>query len=207
MERVQSRVPDPKWMKGSPLKGALLALLLELDEPIHVYRLATLLARRLEPVMRVEREGVYGMLDVLERLGLVTCEIRKGERGGLRNDQRFYSASEKTESAVAEWMAAPVFDGTAKAELLIRIAVSQPAHAPILLEKLLMCEVRCLDLLKKDDEQNDRGESASPSTWKGLAIGVVSAWTKEHTQVELEWIMTTREWICDYALKHEATRP
>jgi DNA-binding PadR family transcriptional regulator len=193
-------------MKGSPLKGALLALLLELDEPIHVYRLATLLARRLEPVMRVEREGVYGMLDVLERLGLVTREIRKGERGGLRNDQRFYSASEMTGPAVTEWMAAPVSDGTAKVELLIRIAVSQPSHAPILLEILRMCEVRCLDRLSRYEKQTNRGENVAPSTWKGLAIGVVSLWTKKHTQAELEWIMSTRDWMDDYILKHEAAR-
>ena len=209
MDRAQSRALDPKWMRGSPLKGAVLALLLELGEPIHVYKLATLLARRLESVVRVEREGVYGMLEVLDRLGLVACEVRKGERGGLRNDQRFYGASETTQEAVAEWMASPVLDGTAKLEVLIRIAVSQPADAKVLLEILSMCEVRCLERTgddDKDDEQAKEAERPAPSTWRGMGIQCVSVWTKKHAQAELEWIMSTRDWICDYVSKNEVAR-
>src|ERR1700733_5284398 len=36
---------DGKWMRGSPFRGALLALILELDEPTHTWKLATLLER------------------------------------------------------------------------------------------------------------------------------------------------------------------
>lgn len=204
---MQVRAPDPRWMKRSPLKGALLALLLELDEPTHVYRLATLLARRLEPVIRVERDGVYGMLEALERLGLVACEIRISETGGLQKDQRFYRPSEMTEPAVEAWMVAPVSDGAAKLELLIKIAVSRPSNAPALLEVLRMREVSCLDRLKERETALDRAADAAPSTWKGLAIGSVSIWTEKHAQAELEWIMSTRDWMRDYAVRQETAGP
>ncbi len=49
-------------MKGSPLEGALLALLLEFDQPTYPWRMATLLGRRLGLASGTDRDFVYRML-------------------------------------------------------------------------------------------------------------------------------------------------
>ena len=59
-------VDGTSWMRGSsPLKGALLGLLLQ--HPGHGYDLALRLHRRLGPAWQIEAKGLYPMLAQLER--------------------------------------------------------------------------------------------------------------------------------------------
>lgn len=102
-------------LKGSPLRGALLALLLELGEPIHGYGLAMLLAERLGPAERVEVNSVYRMLRDFEVCGLVVSELRE-DRSGRRPPKRLYRATDLTEAAVSQWKAAPMPDGPVKVD-------------------------------------------------------------------------------------------
>ena len=67
---------DRRQTTGSPLRGALLALLVSEGEPLSGYRLATLVERRLGPAWRVTRQSVYGALERLLEDGLVTSAAK-----------------------------------------------------------------------------------------------------------------------------------
>src|SRR5580693_8844835 len=110
-------------MRGSPLKGALLALLLELNEPTHPWRLATLVERRLGPASGIDYGVVYRMLTALVEQGLVACTMRTNEDG---RSQKVYGATGLTERALGEWMATPASDDATRTELQIKFAFSRP---------------------------------------------------------------------------------
>ncbi len=181
-------------MKGSPLKGALLALLLELDEPTYPWRLATLVGRRLGPASGIDPNVVYKMLAVLVEQRLVACTTRKDVDGGL---QKVYGVTDLTERALSEWIATPVSGEATRTELQIKFAFSRPCDVPVLLQTLDTYELQCLDRLGECLEAE-----APMSSWTGLRMNVASSWTEERLQGELRWIMRTRESMLDYVAKH-----
>ncbi len=187
-------------MKGSPLKGALLALLLELDEPVHPWRLATLLERRLGPGSGVDGGVVYKMLPVLARDGLAACTMRENETGNLR-EQKVYGPTDLTEGAVTDWIAMPVADDGTRMELQVKIAFSRPSDAPVLLGLLDSYEMRCMERLLDclDAEM-------SMLSWLGVAMNAACSWTKEHLEAEERWIMQTRESIRAFQRQSAARR-
>lgn len=195
-----ARIVDKKWVKGSPLKGALLALLLELEEPTHPYRLATLLAERLGPSLRFEAESVYKMLKAFEEAGLVASELRENEVGNWRR-QSVYRPTDLTEQAVGLWMAVPVSDDAARPELLVKIAFSRPSDIPVLLDALNALEIRRMDRLG----ECERAE-VPMSSWTELATNAACDWTEEHLHADLRWIMSTRDWMRDYATQNNVFR-
>lgn len=196
---MPAAAPHARRLKGSPLKGALLALLLELGEPTHAYRLAALLERRLKSVMPVEENAVYKMLKALELSGLVASEVRHAEDAGSSKTRRYYRPTDYTLPAARAWMAAPLSDRAAEQELLIKIAVSQPSDAPVLLEMLQMRANRCLERLKEDDEEEAQDVVAPPSTWKGMTINIVSGRPEIQAESEMEWIVRARKSIFEYS--------
>ncbi len=185
---------DRKWMRGSPLKGALLALLLELGEPTHPWRLATLAARRLGPASAIDPGFVYKMLTTLVEQGLVDCRMGKNDDGA---PQKVYGATDLTERAVSEWMATPVSENAIRAELQIKFAFSRPCDVLVLLRTLDTYERQCLDRLAECLDAE-----VPMSSWTGLRMNVSSTWTEERLEGELRWIMRTRESMLDYAVKH-----
>jgi DNA-binding PadR family transcriptional regulator len=187
-------------MKGSPLRGALLALLLDLGEPAHPWRLATSLARRLGPVSGIDRNAVYKMLDGLAGQGLVVCMTRENDSGSWRR-QKVYGVTEMTERAVSDWMTTPVSGEWSRAELQVKIAFSRPSDAPVLLRMLDLYERQCMDRLLECE-----GAEVLMSSWLGLTMNAVCKRTEEHLEAELRWIMRTRESMRDYEARHGATR-
>lgn len=181
---------DRKWMRGSPLKGALLALVLELDEPTYPWRLATLAARRLGPASGIDPGVVYKMLAALAEQGLVACTTRKDDDG---RSQKVYGATDLTERALSEWMATPVAGEATRTELQIKFAFSRPCDAPVLLQTLGTYELQCLDRLAECLDAE-----VLMSSWTGLRMNVASTWTEERLEGELRWIMRTRESMRDY---------
>jgi DNA-binding PadR family transcriptional regulator len=186
---------DRKWMRrGSPLRGALLALMLELDEPTHPWKLATLLERRFGPASEIDYNFVYKMLTGLMKQGLVACTVRQNDDGGA---QKVYGATDLTEPALSEWMATPVAVEGSRTELQIKFAFSRPCDAPVLLETLDTHERWCLGLLAECLDAE-----VPMSSWTGLRMNVASTWTEERLEGELRWIMRTRESMRDYGTKH-----
>lgn len=185
---------DRKWMRGSPLKGALLALLLELDEPTYPWRLAMLASRRLGPASGIDPGVIYKMLAALAEQGLVACTTRRDDDG---HSQKVYGATDLTGRALSEWMATPVAGEAIRTELQIKFAFSRPCDAPVLLQTLDMYESQCLDRLAECLDAE-----VLMSSWTGLRMNVASTWTEERLEGELRWIMRTRESMRDYATKH-----
>lgn len=184
-----------KLMRGSPLKGALLALLLELGEPTHPYRLATLLARRLGPASRVDHDAVYKMLTPLVKAGLVGCEVRDKATGSWQR-QRVYRATELTEDARRAWMAAPLSYEVAREDLRVRIAFSRASDAPVLLGALDVFEMQCMEQLEECE-----AHGVPVGTWPGVVLNVACDWADEHVRADLSWVMNTRESIREYTVR------
>ena len=183
-------------MKGSPLKGALLALLLELDEPAYPWRLATALERRLAPVSGIDRDAVYKMLPVLARQGLAVCTMRENETGSLRR-QKVYGVTELTERAVGDWIATPVSGEWPRTELQVKIAFSRPSDAPVLLRMLDIYEMQCVERLLEFEDGD-----VLMSSWMGVTKNVSCTWREEHLKAELSWIMGARESMRDYQARY-----
>jgi hypothetical protein len=196
---VPASAIDRKWMKGSPLKGALLALLLELDEPAIPWKLATSLERRLGSVSGIDRDAVYKMLPILARQDLAACTIREDESSNYRQ-QKVYGPTELTELAVSDWIAAPVSDEATRAELQVRIAFSRPFDAPILLPMLDMYERRCME------RRSECNEEVPMSSWVGVSMNAARSWTKAHLDAELLWTMRTRDLIRDYLVRWDVAQ-
>jgi DNA-binding PadR family transcriptional regulator len=188
-----------RWMRGSPFRGALLALILELDEPVHPWKLATLLERRFGPASEIDYNGVYKMLTSLMEQGLVACAMRRNDDGGV---QKVYGATDLTERALSEWMATPVAEEGSRTELQIKFAFSRPCDVSVLLQTLDTHERRCLGRLAECLEAE-----VPMSSWTGLRMNIASTWTEERLEGELRWIMRTRESMHDYAAKHGSPQP
>lgn len=184
---------DRKWMKGSHLKGALLALLLELDEPTYPWKLTTLIGRRLGAAAGDDPNVVYKMLQALAAQRLVACTKRTDHEG---RSQKIYGVTDLTERALSEWMASPITGDTIRTELQTKFAFSRPCDADVLLRTLDTYERQCLDRL---GQCLDVG--VEMSSWTGLRMNIASSWTQERLEGELRWIMRTRESMRDYAAK------
>jgi DNA-binding PadR family transcriptional regulator len=187
-------------MRGSHLKGALLALLLEIGEPAHPWWLATALKRRLGPASGIDHDVVYGMLAGLESHGLVACTTRENDRGNWRR-QKVYGATDLTEPALSDWISTPVSHEANCTELQVKIAFSRPSDAPVLLRMLDAYEKQCTNRLSECE-----AAEVLMLSWMGMAMNVACTWTEEHLQAELRWIMRTRESMRDYEARHGAAQ-
>lgn len=190
---MSAAVSEKKQVGGSPLRGALLALLVsEGDQPLGGYRLGTLVERRLGPAWRVTRQSVYGTLDRLEEDGLVSSSVKEAT-GRVGEGQRVYSATERAEAAVAAWMETPVSKEPMRAELQAKIAMSSARHAPQLLRALDDYERDCFAMLRKTQEAE-----VPMSSWGGLAMNLTRMAVDESLQAELRWIVMARRWIAEF---------
>src|SRR5580704_2836510 len=127
--------PDRRYASGSPLRGALLALLVNEGDALSGYRLATLAERRLGPAWRVTRQSVYGALERLVEDGLVSSTA-KITFHGTGEGQRVYSATAQAADALEAWMESPATREPVRVELQARIALSRAPDAPHLLRAL-----------------------------------------------------------------------
>jgi DNA-binding PadR family transcriptional regulator len=182
---------ERRLVTGSPLRGALLALLLseQTRGPLGGYRLTTLVERRLGPAWRVTRQSVYGALERLEDEGVVASINRDAAGSG----QRVYAATSAAPAVLEEWMRRPVSREPVRVELQAKIAVSQPEHAPHLLEALDGYERDCFEMLRKTREAE-----VTPGSWAALAMNLTRAAVDEGIQAELRWVAVARRWINEF---------
>jgi DNA-binding PadR family transcriptional regulator len=193
---TQAAAPNRKPIGGSPLRGAVLTLLVsEGDQPLGGYRVGTLIERRLGPGWRVTRQSVYGILARLEEDGLVSSA--RGRGGG--DGQRLYAATELAYGAVDQWMDTPVAKEPMRVELLAKIAVSRPQDAARLLRALDHYERECFELLGKT-----QATEVPMGSWAGLAMNLTRAAVDESVQADLRWITLARRWIEEFAAGQRA---
>jgi DNA-binding PadR family transcriptional regulator len=198
---MPAEMPEKKPANGSPLRGALLALLVsEGEQPLGGYRLGTLVERRLGPAWRVTRQSVYGTLDRLEEDGLVSSSWKETNARGSEG-QRVYSATERADAAVAAWMETPVGKEPMRVELQAKIAMSSAAHAPQLLRALDGYERDCFEMLRKTEQAE-----VPLGSWTGLAMNLTRMAVDESLQAELRWIALARRWIVEFVEDQSGSR-
>jgi len=196
---MSGKIAGREQLSGSPLQGALLALLLgEQEQQLHGYMLTTLVERRLGPAWGVTRQSVYGALNRLEEEGLVSSTW-KTAAVGRGHGQRVYTATERAETALSEWMRSPVSKEPVRVELQAKIAMSRAKDAPQLLLALDAYERECFEMLRQTNEAE-----VPMGSWAGLAMNLTRVGVDESIQAELRWIATARRWIDEFLAAHPA---
>lgn len=114
----------------SPLKGALLALLVQ--GPSYGYELANRLERQLGPSWPILRPSLYRMLRALQSEGLISSESSDDA-----NPARIvYRATDLAEPALVAWMDSPVPLEQGQLQLQARMVVARREDLPRLLVAL-----------------------------------------------------------------------
>lgn len=113
----------------SPLKGALLALLVQ--APSYGYELANRLERQLGPSWPILRPSLYRMLRALRAEGLISYESSAGSSARI-----VYRATERAEPAFVAWMERPLPFEDAQLQLQARMVVARREDLPRLLVAL-----------------------------------------------------------------------
>jgi DNA-binding PadR family transcriptional regulator len=180
---------DRRLASGSPLRGALLALISEGEQPHGAYKLWSLVDRRLGPAWGVTRPSVYSALKGLEEDGLVSAVAKN--RGG--RGQTVYLATADAEPALAAWMEGPIGIRPVRVELQARIAMSSAKHAPQLLRALDVYERECFAMLRRTSEAE-----VPMGSWRGLAMNLTLSAVDEGLRAEFRWIAMARRWIGDF---------
>jgi DNA-binding PadR family transcriptional regulator len=182
---------ETSWMRGSsPLKGALLGLILE--RPGHGYDLANRLDRRLGPAWRIDGKRLYPMLGQLEKAGLVSSEVISTD--GPTVPRVVYSPTERANDALTDWMETNVPKEPMRVELHARIAVARAEDAPRLLAALDQYERQCFALLRASETELPQVRS-----WVGVAMHLARRSALGQLQAELTWIGHARGMITEFA--------
>ncbi|HEY7831345.1 MAG TPA: PadR family transcriptional regulator [Solirubrobacteraceae bacterium] len=182
---------DPGWMRGSsPLKGALLGLLLQ--RPGHGYDLANRLGRRLGPAWQIEAKGLYPMLQQLERAGLVSPQAVACN--GPTGRRIVYHPTIRAQSALTEWMTAGAAAEPVRVELQAKLAVARYEDLPRLLLALDCYEQERRTLLSASAE-----EFPSVRSLAELAMTLTRAAALTRLRAELDWAVLARRAIAEFA--------
>ena len=188
-ERPMTR-PATNTVQLGALQGVALALVVAQrgrdQAPLTGYKLATLAERRLGPGWQGSRRSIHKALKRMENEGLVSS--RPDERGRARS----YSATERGEMALAQWMASAAREPM-RLDLPAKIAVSRPQDAPRLLRALDDYERECFERLQRSSEAE-----VPLGSWAGLAMNLARAALDEGLQAELRWVTHARRWIEDF---------
>jgi len=188
-------IDKTSWMRGtSPLKGALLGLLIE--RPGHGYELASRLGGRLGPAWRIEPQRIYRLLDQLERAGLASSVVQSSP-GSSRQQRTVYHPTGRAPEALTLWMETLLPKEPVRVELHAKIAVAREEDLPRLLVALKRYERECLELL-----QVTSLTGAAVRSWMGLIMDLTRDAVDAQLRAEIEWARRARQRIREYGAQN-----
>jgi DNA-binding PadR family transcriptional regulator len=159
------------------------------ERPGYGYELGKRISARMGPGWQFNPSGIYATLDKLEKRSLVEYEQReRGHRSPRSNDRVIYRATEAGVEAFEDWLRRPVRKEPIRADVLARLAVSRPEHAPLLLGALDGYERECLDMIASADAHT----SDDLNPWDRLMSEGLRDQALQHVRAELNWIKSMR---------------
>jgi DNA-binding PadR family transcriptional regulator len=192
-EAVQDAA-DRAWMRGSsPLKGAILSLVLE--RPGHGYDIGARLGARLGPSWAIDPKRLYRMLDQLERAGLIAGAVEQ-DPDNPRQQRTVYSATRLAPGALRTWLETLAPREPTRVEIQAKVAAAREQDAPQLVGALRQYECECLELLRQSS-----GPPLPVRSWMGLVMDIVRDAADAQLRAEIEWAKRTRRRIEEHAAR------
>jgi DNA-binding PadR family transcriptional regulator len=194
--------PNTKgWMQGgsTPLRGALLGLLLERPGPAG--ELGNRLIARLGETWRLVPKDVYRLLEQLEEEGLA-ASAAEPRRGRERRTRVVYHPTERTAAALTEWMERLLPREPIRLGLQAKLAVAREEDVPRLLRALREYERECLELA-----QLVAPSDGGMPCWAALFVDCTRDSVYGMLQAEIDWAGRTRRRIGEYAARHAQSSP
>jgi DNA-binding PadR family transcriptional regulator len=170
-------------LRSSPLKGALLCLLVQ--QRGYGYDLANRLERRLGPGWNINRRSLYRMLEALERDELASSD-RSDEAS---SDRIMYDATPAAEPVVADWMES-IESGLARKELQARLVVARDEDLPRLLGAVNAYERWCFAMQREIEVDLPPRQSLG-----GAMMYLAREADLKHIGAELSWLESVRKTI------------
>jgi DNA-binding PadR family transcriptional regulator len=163
------------------------------ERPSYGYELGKRISARMGPGWQFNPKGIYAMLDKLEKADLVQHEQRgRAAQGSPRSSDRvIYRATDAGVVALEDWLRQPVRKEPVRMDVLARFAVSQPEHAPLLLDALDSYQRECLDLIASATGH----APADLNAWDRLMAEGLRDQALQHVRAELSWIKSMRSRI------------
>jgi DNA-binding PadR family transcriptional regulator len=180
----------------SPLDGVVLGLLVE--RPGYGYDLGKRLDERMGPGWKLSPSTIYMALDRLEAKRCVSSELHELEGRPRSRERVLYRSTPEGTKEYVRWLSSPVRKEPVRLDVLARIAVAAPEHAPLLLTALDGYEAECLDMLTSAS-----GHAAeSCDGWEAVVVGGIEESILEHLHAELRWVKSMRRRIAEFAQTH-----
>jgi DNA-binding PadR family transcriptional regulator len=176
---------------SSPLRGALLGLLLE--RPGHGGDLASRLTRRLGESWQIDPTDVYRLLGGLEQEGLVrTCEDPNATSARGRV---VYHPTEQTAAAVTLWLETLLPQEPMRSALHAKLAAARnEADARLLQRALKVHEQECLQMTQLLPPM-----TGSARSWKDLFLTCLRSGVSARLQAEIDWSRQTRMRLAEFS--------
>jgi DNA-binding PadR family transcriptional regulator len=158
------------------------------ERPGYGYELGKRLESRMGPSWQFNTSGIYAALDKLEQRNLVRHEQRERVRSVRSRDRVIYRVTDDGIAALEGWLRTPVRKEPVRMDVLARLAVSQPEHAPLLLAALDSYERECIELLTTTNLHT----SDELNPWDRLMAEGLRDQSLEHLGAEMSWIKSMR---------------
>jgi DNA-binding PadR family transcriptional regulator len=185
---------DRDWMRGSsPLKGALLGLVLE--RPGHGYDLGSRLSARLGPAWAIDPKRLYRMLDQLESAGLLLATVETDPENP-RQHRTIYTATDRAATELTKWMETLAPREPTRVEIQAKVAAARAEDAPRLIVALREYERDCLRLL-----QLNAAAGTGVRSWLATVMDIVREASDAQLRAELEWAQHARQRIGAYVAR------
>ncbi len=164
----------------SALRGPLLSLLIQQQQPTHAYKLYVLINQWL-PTWHVVRGTVADLLNELEAEGVIRSS---------QEPRKVYYPGPRAAQALDAWMGKVVSQPPVREELHAMILCSSRRHAPTLLRALDTYQKECSAQLSES-----QGGETNSGSWRSLTINLVRAAADDHWNAKIAWAISTQERI------------